>query len=124
MMSTTHAHITTWAIAIILFIVALSLHKSGNLKGFKIVQMILRVFYILIIITGILLYPFGNESANHALYGIKVLAGLLVISMFEMILIKISKGKNAGSFWVIFVIALALVLYLGLRLPLGFHPFL
>ncbi|RLQ97237.1 YisL family protein [Falsibacillus albus] len=123
MMATTHLHITTWAIAIILFFVALSLHKSNNAKGFKIVHMILRVFYILIIISGALLYPVGNPNANHMLYGIKVLTGLVVISMFEMILIRTSKGKSTGALWTIFIIAIVAVLYLGLSLPLGWHPF-
>ncbi len=51
-----HSHVTAWALALILFLVALFLHKSGKAKGFKIVQMILRVFYLLIIGTGIGLF--------------------------------------------------------------------
>ena len=37
MFDTTHAHITTWVIGLILFVVALGLLKGGNAKGAKIV---------------------------------------------------------------------------------------
>ncbi|MEH7524143.1 DUF1516 family protein, partial [Bacillus sp. JJ1503] len=40
-----HAHITTWVLALVLFFVALGLHKSGKARALKVVQMILRLFY-------------------------------------------------------------------------------
>lgn len=120
--TSTHAHITTWGIALILFIIALILHVKGNKVGFKVTQMILRVFYILVIITGGLLF-IHNQSINPAMYGVKLLGGLLVLGFMEMILIRLSKGKRTGMFWILFIIFLLIVLYLGLKLPLGFHPF-
>ncbi|MBM7586481.1 ABC-type transport system involved in cytochrome c biogenesis permease subunit [Bacillus pakistanensis] len=122
MFDTTHAHITTWAIALILFFVALGLHNSGKEKARKIVHMTLRLFYLLIILTGALLF-WKHQGINPALYGIKALAGIWIIAMFEMILVRTSKGEKTGAFWVQFIIALLVLLYLGLRLPLGFHPF-
>ncbi|MED1202485.1 YisL family protein [Heyndrickxia acidicola] len=122
MLHNTDAHITTWVITLILFIVALFLHNSKNEKGFKIVHMVIRLFYILIIITGGLLF-FNNQSLNPALYGVKMLVGLLVIAVMEMLLIRLKKGKGTGLFWVLFIILLLAVFYLGLRLPLGWHPF-
>ncbi len=122
MFDRTDAHITTWVIALILFFVALGLHNSGKAKGFKIVHMILRVFYILIILTGGMLFV-GHQSLDPALYGVKALFGIIVIGMFEMILIRLKKGKNTNILWTILVISILVVLYLGLKLPLGFHPF-
>ncbi|RWR14551.1 YisL family protein [Siminovitchia fortis] len=120
MFDSTHAHITTWAIALILFVVVLVLQKGGNHKGAKITQMILRVFYLLIIATGVLLFS-KHQSYNPALYGVKFLGGVIVIVMMEMLLVRTGKGKNTGILWAVFVIALAITFFLGLKLPLGWN---
>ena len=120
----THAHITAWAIGIILFFVAYAMYRNKNSKA-KMVHMITRLMYIIIVITGFLLYQSIMKTAAgniHMWYGIKMLVGLWVIGAMEMILIRTNKGKNANAGWIQFVIALLVVLYLGLRLPLGFAP--
>jgi len=122
MFDNTHAHITTWAIAIILFIVAVFLHKAGNKKATNIVQMILRVFYLLIIATGVTLFA-KHSSFNPALYGIKFLFGLVVIAMMEMVLIRLKLGKKTGLFWSILIIAFIITFYLGAKLPLNWNWF-
>lgn len=122
MFDTTHAHITTWVVALILFFVAVGLHNAGKNKGMKIVHMILRLFYLLIILTGALLF-WKHQGLDPALYGIKGLVGIWVIGMFEMILVRLNKGKSTNVFWMLLIVSLIIVLYLGLRLPLGFHPF-
>jgi peptidoglycan/LPS O-acetylase OafA/YrhL len=119
MFDNTHAHITTWVIAIILFFVAVRLHNAGKAKGMKVVQMILRLFYLLIILTGALLF-WKHQGINPALYGIKALVGIWVIGMFEMILVRMNKGKSTKMFWIQLIIALIIVLILGFQLPLGF----
>lgn len=121
----THAHITSWALAIILFFVAISLHKSGKAKGFKVMQMILRVLYLLIIGTGLLLlFKYNMLKTDLSLqYIIKSVAGIWIIGLFEMILSKIAKKQSTTILWVQFVIALILVLYLGSKLPLGIWHF-
>jgi hypothetical protein len=116
MFENTHAHITTWVIALILFLVALGLHNAGKKKGMKIVQMILRLFYILIIVTGAMLF-FTFQEISPMWYGIKFLVGIWVIAMLEMILVKANKGKKTGVFWILLIIALIIILYLGFELP-------
>ncbi|CAH0344436.1 hypothetical protein BCI9360_00691 [Bacillus sp. CECT 9360] len=112
----THIHITTWVVALILFFVAVSMNKDA--KGFKIVHMILRVFYVLIILTG-----FALIGSQFGYYAIKAIVGIIVIGMMEMILVRSKKGKSTGALWAVFVVAFAAVLYLGLSLPQGFQPF-
>lgn len=117
-----HSHVTAWALALILFLVALSLHKSGKDKGFKIIQMILRVFYLLIIGTGIgLLFKLTTITP---LYILKAVVGLWIIGLFEMILSRVANNRRTSIFWIQFVIAFLLVLYLGFAvLPMSiFHP--
>jgi uncharacterized membrane protein SirB2 len=113
-----HMHITTWVVALILFFIAASMNKSDDAKGFKIVHMILRVFYVLIVISG-----FGLIGSAFGVYWLKAIIGIIVIGMMEMILVRSKKGKSTGALWAVFVIAFLAVLYMGLSLPQGFHPF-
>ncbi|QED47191.1 YisL family protein [Cytobacillus dafuensis] len=114
-----HAHITTWVLALVFFFVALGLHKSGKARGLKVVHMILRLFYLLIIGTGI--WILSSLNSISMLYVIKSLIGLAVIASIEMILVRLVKGKSTTIFWLLFIISLILVLYLGfMKLPLTF----
>lgn len=120
MFDSTHAHITTWVVALILFVVVLLLRKGGNQKGAKITQMILRIFYLLIIATGVLLFS-KHQSYNPALYGIKFLGGVIVIAMIEMILVRSAKERNTVVLWIVLIAALAITFFLGFKLPLGWN---
>ena len=88
----THAHITAWLLTLVLFFIALNLNKSGKAKGFKILHMIIRVFYLLIILTGGMLL--SSVAHISLLYILKVVVGLWIISLFEMILIKTAKKER------------------------------
>jgi hypothetical protein len=116
-----HAHMTAWFLALILFFVALGLHKSGKEKGAKIVQMILRVFYLLILLTGFMLL--FSISTITLMYVLKAAVGLWVIAMLEMILIRTKKNEKSSILWIQFIVAVLLVLYLGFSLPLGTDKF-
>ncbi|WP_050614280.1 DUF1516 family protein [Bacillus testis] len=115
----TDFHITTWALAIILMIVAIVLLKKGNNKGFKITHMIVRVLYILIILSGGLLIS-KEGTLTGEIYG-KMILGIIVIGLIEMILVRLGKGKGITAMTVIFIIAFLAVLALGFRLPLGIN---
>ncbi|MFC0475112.1 YisL family protein [Robertmurraya beringensis] len=118
----THAHITAWVLALVLFFVATSLHKSGKAKAAKIVHMILRVLYILVFATGgMLVHTLFSMQPGE--YIAKVLIGLWVIAAMEMVLVRTVKGKETKSLWIQFYIAVVLAILLGLRLPLGFQLF-
>ncbi|MEH7108236.1 YisL family protein [Bacillus sp. JJ1764] len=113
-----HGHVTAWALALILFFVALSLHKSGKTKGFKVIQMILRVLYLLIIASGVgLLFMVYKIDIWYIL---KAVAGLWIIGLFEMILSRIANNRRTSIFWIQFIVAWLLVLYLGFdKLPMS-----
>ncbi|MCM3722441.1 YisL family protein [Solibacillus isronensis] len=114
--STTHMHITTWVIALILFFIAA---LSG--KKMKAVHMILRVMYILVIVTGLSLFLEWRDKITESgmNYDMKVLFGILVIGFMEMVLVRKSKGKSVNMFWVLFGIVLLITLYLGLSMGIG-----
>ncbi|MEH7235533.1 YisL family protein [Bacillus sp. JJ1562] len=118
----THAHITSWVVAIILFVIAATiLNKAGKEKSQKIVKMVLRLFYLFIIATGLLLL-FGGVVIDGEYIG-KAILGVLTIGFMEMILARSSKGKQTGVFWALFVVVLVLTIALGAKLPLGLWRF-
>jgi uncharacterized membrane protein SirB2 len=118
-LANTELHITTWVIGLILFFVAVMM-KNGS-KGQKITQMVLRVFYILILLTGIALFMKGMDFDMGMLYGFKLLGGLFIIGMMEMILARMKKQKPANMFWILFFVFLFITMFLGFKLPMGIH---
>ena len=115
---TTHLHITTWVIAIVLFFAAAFMNPAS--KGRKIVHMILRLFYILVIITGLTLF-IAHSSFDAMQYGLKFLFGILTIGMMEMVLVRGKKQKPVTLFWVLFAVFLAVTMFYGFKLPIGFN---
>lgn len=113
---TTHLHITTWVIGIVLFLVAAFMNRES--KGRKIVHMILRLFYILIIISGLALF-IAHSSFDAMQYGLKFLFGLLTIGMMEMVLVRSKKQKPVTLFWVLFAVFLFVTMFFGFKLPIG-----
>lgn len=116
----THAHMTAWFLALVLFLVAIFLHKGGKAKGAKIVQMILRVIYLLILATGfMMLFGSGLLGTDLALqYILKVVLGIGVIGLLEMVLAKTVKRKPTGVFWIALLVVFAATLYVGFDLPM------
>lgn len=114
-----HAHLGSLVLTLILFFITLHLQKKG--RNIKILKMILRVMYILIILTGaIMIFSLYQITA---LYVLKSALGLVIIGLFEMILAGSGKGKNLAVFWFIILIILIVTIYLGLKLPLGLYLF-
>ncbi|GEK33651.1 YisL family protein [Kurthia sibirica] len=119
--SSTHIHITTWVLALVLFFVAVSMAPTA--KGRKITHMILRLMYVLIIITGGLLFAKSLDFGQGMLYGFKLISGLGVIAFMEMVLVRGQKGKSTKGMWIGLIICLVAVLYLGFHLQMGFKFF-
>ncbi|MGE7917161.1 YisL family protein [Lysinibacillus xylanilyticus] len=112
--SQTHLHITTWVVAIVIFLIAAFMGK--NSKG---LHMALRLFYVLIIITGGALFITGMDYGQGMLYGFKFIGGILVIGMMEMVLVRKEKNKPTGMFLILFAVFLLITMFLGFKLPMG-----
>lgn len=115
---TTHLHITAWVVGIVLFLTAAFMNRES--KGRKIVHMILRLFYILIIISGLALF-IEWSSSDAMQYGMKFLFGLLTIGMMEMVLVRSKKQKPVTLFWVLFAVFLFVTMFFGFKLPVGIN---
>ncbi|MDW0112656.1 MULTISPECIES: YisL family protein [Sporosarcina] len=118
---TTHFHIFTWVVGIIVFLVAAVM--ANGTKGKKITHMIARLFYVLILLSGVLLFIKGMDYGRGAEYGIKFLLGLLTIGMMEMVLVRSTKGKNVTLFWILFFVFLFATMFFGFKLPMGWELF-
>lgn len=112
----THLHITTWVVGIVLFLIA---GLSG--KQSKGLHMALRLFYILIIITGGALFIEAMSYGQGMLYGFKFIGGILVIGMMEMVLVRQKKNKPTGMFWALFAVFLFITMFLGFKLQMGIN---
>ncbi|MGN8644627.1 YisL family protein [Gracilibacillus sp. HCP3S3_G5_1] len=123
---TTHLHITAWVVGLILLFITYALYKGGNKSG-KMLHMILRLDYLLIVITGILLFTnyldvYTGSAGTLGEVIVKMLAGVWVIGAMEMVLVRTSKSKATKGAWIQLIIALLLVIILGFgRLPIGFQ---
>lgn len=98
------SHAGSWAILILLFVASVAFKRQ------KVTQMIARLFYLIMIGSGIgmliqLNYPL--------MYVIKGILAILLIGMMEMIMGRTRKNQPTGTFWIIFVILLALVVCMG-----------
>jgi len=119
-----HLHITAWVIAFILLFVVTSFYKQGKAKPGKILHMILRLDYLIILFSGIsLFFQYHSYSSHLGELIIKMLAGLWAIAAIEMISVKTNKEKPTKAWWIQFVIAALIAIILGFgRLPLGILP--
>jgi hypothetical protein len=111
-----HFHIFTWVVGIILFLVA-AVMTNGS-KARKIVHMSSRLFYVLILVSGFMLFM-NSSSLDPALYGVKFLLGFVTIGLMEMVLVRSSKEKNVTTLWIFFFIFLFATMFLGFKLPMG-----
>lgn len=116
-----HLHITAWVIAFILLFVVVSFYKGGKEKPGKILHMILRLDYLVILYSGGSLFSDYTIMSGELI--VKVLAGLWTIVSIEMITVKTKKEKPTKAWWIQFAVAALIAILLGfVRLELGVLP--
>ena len=122
--SSTHLHITTWVVGLVLFFIAA--FSAKKLTG---VHMALRVVYILIIISGTALFLEYRDmiasmnDGSGMTYDMKFMFGILLIGFMEMVLVRKNKAKSTTAVWALFAISLIAVLYLGFGGGIGQNLF-
>lgn len=112
----THIHLTSLVISLILLVIIVILQRQE--KNIKIWHMVLRASYILIIVTGCLLF-FAAYSIPLSYY-FKTILGIVLIGLFEMAIVRKQKGKTTDHIWIFFSIVLVILFVLGFTLPQGF----
>ncbi|TDL75504.1 DUF1516 family protein [Rhodococcus qingshengii] len=112
----THAHLTSLVLSLIFLIIITVLQNKG--KNIKIWHMVLRATYILVIVTGCILF-FAAYSIPLSYY-LKAILGIFMIGLFEMVIVRKQKGKKTDLIWVAFSIVFVILFVLGFTLPQGF----
>lgn len=105
-----------WAALLVLFFVTFFLYKKNVEKGAKIVHMILRLIYIVMIVSGVILLSMMAFPFNY------ILKGILAISLMyfmEMILVKTKNGtadgKTIAYYWIMCIVTIMLVVLMGFK---------
>lgn len=109
-----NTHATVWLLAIIFFALSVVFLKKEKEMQAKIFPMILRLFFVVLIVTG------GSLVYIHSFHWSVVVKGLLaiwLITVMEFIVTKTKKKQFHGAigkvFWSQFTVLLVLVLYFG-----------
>ncbi|MCA0172364.1 DUF1516 family protein [Bacillus sp. RAR_GA_16] len=105
-----HAHYTAWGLTLILFLVSYFFMRAGKGKAQNRIHMVLRIFYIFTVITGMFLvvgYQFWGPSI------VKGVVALWLLFSMEMILVRGKKEKTIWPFWLQFMFAFLLVMFYG-----------
>lgn len=108
-----HSHTLFWFIAIVLFMLTIVFIKLGRTRMAKMAQMILRLIYVLVLMTGVGLI-FMNIWWGSILKGI---ISFWLIYVMELITNRMAKGQLTPKMKVIFavqfIVVIIAVFYLG-----------
>lgn len=105
-----HSHAGSWFFTILLFAISYMMLKKQNMKAQKITHMILRLFFVIMVVTGFGMLIGFNFSLNFVIKGI---LAFILISLMEMILVRSKKGKETKPLWIPFAGVLPIVLLMG-----------
>lgn len=104
------SHQGSWAFLIIFFLIAFSLYKTNKVTSGKIVSMILRLFYLIMVVSGAgLLYTYGFPA--H--YIVKGIIAIFMIGFMEMALGKAKRSKSGKAGFIFAVVSALLVVIMG-----------
>lgn len=102
-------HIYSWSITLILFIITLIL--TGKPKPQKIFHMILRLFLLITLLTGIGLL--AGVFGFHGIYLLKGALGIILLILIEMVVTKTRDHEPVTLWWIAFAIDIILVGWIG-----------
>lgn len=105
-----HFHASAWLLTVIFFLLSVLFLKSNRPTIYKVSHMILRLLFVVMVISGIgllIMYQFP------LVYVVKGILALLLIGLMEMILARAKKGVPSKALWAQFLVVLPLVVLLG-----------
>ena len=99
-------------------------NNSADNKVAKILHMVLRLFYLIVLFSGLMIYVGNMEgisnSGSHMQYGIKVLLGLLSVVFMEVSIVRLKKQSTSATMLMILTLVLIIAtIVMGSVLPLG-----
>ncbi|MFD0620049.1 MULTISPECIES: DUF1516 family protein [Paenibacillus] len=98
------SHAGSWAILVLMFVI------SCIFKRQKVTPMITRLFYLIMLVSGIGMLVKLNFPLMYIVKGILALG---LIGMMEMIMGRLRRNEPTMMFWIILVVLLALIVCMG-----------
>lgn len=122
-----HTHLASTIIIILLYAIVMYLYRSqkGATKASTVVHMVLRVFMVIMLFSGLGIYVGAMDYISgldngHMIYGLKALAGLLTIATIEMSLVSAKKQRRVmNTMLIVFIVMLVITVLLGGYLDMG-----
>ena len=118
-----HLHITSWVIAIILFVVTYYSYNAQDkpTKANKPLHMTLRLFMVLVLFSGVwlIIQAFGAGGGGHMVLTLKMVCGIAVVALMEVTLTRKVKGQPHGNLFWITLVLIIVTMALGIFLPGG-----
>lgn len=107
------SHVGAWEVALVLLIIGYILYRMDKNKVGKVLHMILRLMFVIIIVSGVwMLFQF---RAADVLYYIKGILGIMTVGLMEMSLLRAAKDKPSGGFFIGALVLLVIVIMIGYR---------
>ncbi|WP_226680304.1 YisL family protein [Sutcliffiella horikoshii] len=97
-------HASVWLLLVISFFITYFINKK------KIAHMVLRLFYIVMLGTGISMLHLMGYPFNYTLKG---LLAVTLVSLMEILLVRRKKEKKNGGILLLLFLVLSLVLLMG-----------
>ncbi|MDQ0207199.1 DUF1516 family protein [Alkalicoccobacillus murimartini] len=114
----TQYHLLAIILTLVLFGLVYSLYRKGQQRKAVILHQVMRVSFLFVLATGILLVPMMPFSI---LRGGKLLLGIISMGMIEIFLMHLNKGDLTKFTTVSLMIVLFATIMIGLFLPLGIY---
>lgn len=121
LISQTYTHMTAWFLLLFLYFFVLIMYKET--KGRKITHLIVRLMYIVVIITGGALYYVMMHSDHWLAYMIKVASGIIFIILAEITIVRANKNKKYLLPFLSSLAVIGFMLFMGYYLPMGMDMF-
>lgn len=108
-----YIHTGLWSLLLILFVLSFVILRLGNDQGYKILHMLTRLIMLLVIVSGFMLVSAYNFIPITLVKGS---LALFLIGLMEMILVQTYKSERTTVLWVLFIIDLLAVMYIGYKM--------
>ena len=107
------SHVGAWEVAIVLLLVGYILYRLDKQKAAKVIQMILRLLYVVIVGSGLwMLFQFHSSDP---LYYLKGLLGIATIALAEIALKRAAHRHPSLSYLVAALVLFVVVILIGYR---------
>ncbi len=100
-------HSGSWGVLVILFLISAIFPKQ------KISLMIQRLFYLVMIVSGVWMLSLIGFPLQYVIKGI---CALILMGLMELIVMNRRKGKPTAVAWILLVVFLAIVLMLAYKI--------